>query len=163
MTENLQALLQQSIEEVLEKMFFIRSLAALGDNTVESQDGVMVRLAFGGEAAGSLRMRVTAAMARSISADFLGLEESELTGNQVGEVICELANMICGSFLSRVACTAAFRIGAPQLIEDIEFSNPASQESGSAASHSVDTGEGSLTVWVNTEIPECSSAKRHAS
>ena len=45
------------------------------------------------------------ATASSVAGDFLGEDETALAERQVEEVVCELANMICGSVLSRVEST----------------------------------------------------------
>ncbi|HVX67697.1 MAG TPA: chemotaxis protein CheX, partial [Bryobacteraceae bacterium] len=49
--------------------------------------------------------------------NFLGAEdESGIQEEQVGEVLCELANMICGSVLSRLAGDLAFDLSHPELV-----------------------------------------------
>ena len=72
------------------------------------------------------------------AADFLGVDEGELTGHQVGEVVCELANMICGSVLSRMESAATFRIAPPKLADCAEDrAQSAALAAEKAASHSV--------------------------
>src|SRR5271165_6215349 len=92
--------LAESLDEVLEKMFFVRSLGELAGPA--SGPVTAAHLTFEGDPPGSLTLRMTPAAARSVAADFLGEEEAELSPKQIGEVVCELANMICGSVLSRV-------------------------------------------------------------
>jgi len=108
----------ESLDEVLEKMFFVRSLGELD----KAADGpaLTAHLDFEGDPRGSLTLRVTAAAARSVAADFLGADESELSEKQVGEVVCELANMICGSVLSRVESSAVFQLAAPRIVPPSE-------------------------------------------
>src|SRR4051794_38968597 len=110
----LDAALQESVDEVLEKMFFVRSLGDVASTADEPE--CIARLSFEGEPSGWLALRVTAHAARSVAADFLGEDEGELSDGQVGEVVCELANMICGSLLSRVERNATFRLETPQLV-----------------------------------------------
>jgi CheY-specific phosphatase CheX len=163
MFEDLQVLLEQSVEDVLEKMFFIRSLEEGLYAPGSTSDAVMVFVTFDGAATGSLLLKVTRDAARSISADFLGTDDSELTGPQVGEVICELGNMICGAVLSRVDPAGAFRISPPQQITDAQFKAASVDRHTDRARHSMEIAGGHLTILMNTETPVCSTAEKHAS
>jgi CheY-specific phosphatase CheX len=163
MFENLQTLLEQSVEDVLEKMFFIRSLGEGLDAAHPTSDAVTVLVDFDGAATGSLLLRVTRDAARSISADFLGTEDNELTGQQVGEVICELGNMICGSVVSRVDSSGAFRISPPRQIADDQFRAKAAERHCDTAWHSMEVAGGTLTISMNTETLICSTAEKHVS
>ena len=163
MFEDLQVLLEQSVEEVLEKMFFIRSLEEGSEAPGPASDAVKVYVAFEGAATGSLQLRVTRDAARSISADFLGTDDSELTGPQVGEVICELGNMICGAVLSRVDPAGAFRISPPQQIADAQFDAASVDRHSECARHSMEIAGGHLTILMNTETLVCSTAEKHVS
>ena len=147
MSDSLQLVLQQSVEDVLEKMFFIRSLGDAEEGPGLAEGEVAAHLAFDGEPSGSLTLRVTRAAARSISADFLGTEEEDLSPQQVGEVVCELANMICGSVLSRIESAVTFRLAQPELGVGGEREEP----EGVSARHSVEIGGGNVTVAIRTE------------
>ena len=82
-----------------------------------------------GARSGEFRVAVAPAAARSVACNFLGAEdESEITETQVGDVICELANMICGSALSRLSGDLAFDLSHPEL----------------------DAGDGDLAGWPET-------------
>jgi CheY-specific phosphatase CheX len=150
MSDSLQVVLRQSVEDVLEKMFFIRSLGEAVEPGLPEGD-VKAHLTFDGEPSGSLTLRVTRGAARSISADFLGAEEGDLNEQQVGEVVCELANMICGAVLSRVESAVTFRLAQPELGEGDEPGEPAPEASGQNALHCVEIGGGYLTVAIHTE------------
>lgn len=151
MTEKLPALLRESLQDVLEKMFFIRSI---GDGDISSEDAkepVAIRVDFEGAESGTLLLQVTPNAARSISADFLGTEECELADQQVAEVMSELANMICGSVLSRVDTISTFRIGAPHVyaMANRPLTTTRSVE------QSFDIAGGRLTILLTTEVPLC--------
>jgi len=79
-------------------------------------DAIAVELAFDGERSGSMCLRLTAGVAREIAADFLGMEGAEISADQISEVARELANMICGSVLSRVGSAATFCLGTPRIV-----------------------------------------------
>jgi len=142
--------LQASVTDVLEKMFFIRGL---GGGEEPAGGGVITaHLAFRGEPSGSLTLRIGAPGARGIAADFLGAEEAELSDREVGEVVCELANMVCGSVLSRVESAATFRLATPRLVDPHEI--PPGEAS---AEHTVEIAGGVMVVSLETEATECSS------
>ena len=146
--------LRESVDEVLEKMFFIRSL---GDAAGGSSGPEMIaHLTFEGNPSGSLTLRAGLAAARSITADFLGAEDIEVSDEQVGEVICELANIICGSALSRIESDYHFRLASPVLV-----SMPPGVR-GAACRCAVELYHGALAVTMNMEEPACSRAEEFA-
>src|ERR1039458_2358066 len=109
--------LRDSVDEVLEKMFFAETLGeASGPDGDSLADTITVELTFQGEPSGSMCLRLTADSAREIAADFLGLEGEEISSDQISEVVRELANMICGSVLSRVESAATFHLSVPRIV-----------------------------------------------
>lgn len=150
----LNAALRDSVVDVLETMFFVRST---GDSRGEASAGdIVARVHFEGEPSGNLTLRMSALAARSVSADFLGEEDWNLAEHQIGEVVCELANMVCGSFLSRVESNATFRLDTPCLAsidadcEPADVRQPVAHRSR-VASHSMEIAGGALRVFVETE------------
>jgi len=159
MTEQLSEALRQSMEEVLEKMFFVRALEEPPEPALSPARGLLARLSFEGDPSGRLTLHISEEAARSISADFLGKDEWEVTAEEIGEVICELANMICGSILSRVESGASFRLGPPRL-EESSPDEPAAEEG--CVIHRTAVGQGTLTVALQTETPVWTTAARSA-
>src|SRR5271169_5617214 len=119
--------LAAAVEEVLETMCFT-SVFGSGEGAAPApgEDGVpgeadagppacTAELRFEGNPSGGCRVSVSRKLARVVGAGFLGLEEMEVTDSQTEEVVCELANMICGSVLSRLEREATFRITHPEL------------------------------------------------
>ncbi len=137
MTDSLEAVLRGSVADVLEKMFFVRSLGEETGNAAAREEEVLVHVGFEGDPSGSLSLSVPGATARSISADFLGVEEEELCRRQIGEVVCELANMICGSVLSRVESSATFRLATPYLVSSSDDGENFGVQAHHTAAHSV--------------------------
>lgn len=147
-----------AIQEVLERMFFVEATGA-AEAGGAGADAVAVRLAFEGHPPGSLRVRVAPQPARSLAADFLGIDLGDISTAQVESVICELANMICGSVLSQLECGKTFHLGAPS-------GEPAEQpedESGEAIRYTVEAGGGPLSVILKTEGPICPASEESAS
>jgi hypothetical protein len=151
-------ILRQSVEEVLEKMFFVTPVepAISPPGSAPGSAETVVRLRFEGRPSGVLDLRLTTSVARSIATDFLGEDAGPLSDQRIGEVVCEMANMICGSVLSRVEDGTVFRLAPALILAPAEDTRP---EPAPAADgmlfHAVGIGEGSLTVVMNTERPEC--------
>jgi CheY-specific phosphatase CheX len=152
--------LRDSVDEVLEKMFFTQTMGECPVDPAEGQgaDEIAVSLVFEGEPSGLFLLRLTTAAARQIAADFLGIDEPEVSEIQTSDVIRELSNMICGSVLSRVESAATFQLGAPQIV-------PASEEIAGSLSNTrycVQLSNGRLTVNFGTGIPICSQPAQSA-
>jgi CheY-specific phosphatase CheX len=153
----LQWVVHESLADVLEKMFFISILDETPDTVpLPLQEEMAVRVGFEGKPSGSLTLQLNRVVARSIAGDFLGVEQQELSDSQVGEVTCELANMICGSVLSRVESAVTFRLHAPEIV------NPDQTPAG-AAIYSVPLGPAAIKVAMVTEAPICPPAAESAS
>jgi CheY-specific phosphatase CheX len=141
----IQRALESAVEQVLETMCFTSVVASSeGGDWSEGRftPEIAAELQFEGDPRGGFRLGVSKKLARALGAGFLGLEEAEPSDSQAGDVVCELANMICGSTLSRLEDKATFRITHPELI---------SQERGASCGGGgvnrwFDLGEGILTV-----------------
>jgi len=142
----IQGALASAVEEVLETMCFAGVLASAEGSAPPEADGVEPALAaelrFQGNPSGGFRVGASMRLARVVGAGFLGREEMEVTDTQAGEVVCELANMICGSVLSRLESEAAFQISHPELTPPGQGASCAV----AAASRWFDLGDGILTV-----------------
>ncbi len=101
--------------EVLETMFFTSTLGDAEPTGAAAADWLSAALSFRGGLRGRLRVRVPRHTARGLAAGFLGVEEAAVTAAQVGQVVCELANMLCGSVLSRLEEGALFELDSPAL------------------------------------------------
>ena len=145
--------LRTAVDEVLEKMFFAETLGECQSCDSECAAGkkLAVNLTFAGEPSGFLLLHMSASAARQIAADFLGMEEESVSAQQTSEVLCELANMICGSVLSRVESAATFHLGAPQTVAP---SVEAMMNSGGTR-YCVQLTNGRLAVHLGTGSPIC--------
>jgi len=141
--------LRDSVKDVLEKMFFVETLGESYTAAAASADQITAQLTFEGQPPGSLTMRVTSAAARQIAADFLGVDEQEVSELRVAEVVCELANMICGSVLSRMESATAFHLSTPEIVAAPE--SPATSPYSTV--YGVELANGRLGVNVTTGIP----------
>jgi CheY-specific phosphatase CheX len=145
--------LRTAVDEVLEKMFFAETLGECPccDAECASGEKLAANLTFAGEPSGFLLLHLCAPAARQIAADFLGVEEESISAQQTSEVVCELANMICGSVLSRVESAATFNLGAPEMVAP---SVEAMTNSGGTR-YCVQLTNGRLAVHLGTGTPIC--------
>ena len=141
----IQTALASAVEEVLETMCFASVLTSAAGVSPPEGGGtptITVQLRFEGSPSGGFRVSVPMKLARVIGAGFLGREESEISDSQAEEVVCELANMICGSVLSRLESKATFQITHPEptpMEQGVGFE-------GAGTSRWFDLGEECLTV-----------------
>jgi CheY-specific phosphatase CheX len=140
--------LAESVQEVLEKMFFIDALEPVQEGTQPA--GIAAELMFDGDPPGSFRLELDVQAARPVAADFLGEDAEDLSMEQLNEVVCELANMICGSVLSRIESNATIRLSKPVIVSAAE------QPQGPAgASFQAALGSGLLRAEIRMERPVC--------
>ena len=137
--------LSAAAADVLETMFFS---PVMGESTTEapaSAPWLAAQRRFSGARAGALTVRVSEGAAQVIAANFLAEETNEPSTEQVREVICELANMICGSVLSHLDRGAHFDLGPPTLVDPWE---PTPLET---ASRALDIGDGEVAVFLHMD------------
>jgi CheY-specific phosphatase CheX len=108
--------LRESVEEVLETMFFLTVEQEVEWAEVCEKEHLFAEMDFQGAAEGRLELAVSADLAPMLAGGFFGKDESELSEAEVRGVVCELANMLCGSVLSRLESGSLFALGAPQMM-----------------------------------------------
>lgn len=78
---------------------------------------LQVRVQFSGDGAGEFRMEVDNAAASSLAGSFLGTDPLVTPSDEeVDQVMGELGNMICGSFLSRYEKDGLFSLSSPEVL-----------------------------------------------
>jgi CheY-specific phosphatase CheX len=140
--------LHDSVEEVLEKMFFVQPLENPGPVAAPSAV-IAVKLPFEGTPSGALILTISAISAQEIAADFLGADPADLAAHKVTEVVCELTNMICGSVLSRVESEGTFSLGSPHLLVADAWRLDSAAPKWNAK-YTVQLAKGSLTAVMET-------------
>lgn len=142
---DVQRVFLESASEVLETMFF----TGIAEEEMEEDAASLIcaELTFHGSPSGRFGVRVPPRTARLIAASFLGLDESEVTDKQMGDVICELTNMFCGSVLSRVEEGARFELMHPE----IDPTNCDWRQIPNAVGCTLGIEEGTVTLWMTTE------------
>jgi CheY-specific phosphatase CheX len=111
--------LMAAVADVLETMCFagiVECSEEVAPSHEQPEAEFRAALEFRGEPGGNFRLAIPRPLARELGAGFLGLESTEVSETQAGEVVCELANMICGSVLSRLENKGTFHITHPELV-----------------------------------------------
>jgi hypothetical protein len=115
------ALLHSCSEHVLETMFFAPVLDEVDAAASTGSARVASRLHFHGKPSGDFEVDADPVVARSLTAGFLGLDESEVTTGQEDEVMAEFCNMTCGSALSSLGRVEYFNLETPETSRPREY------------------------------------------
>jgi CheY-specific phosphatase CheX len=113
-----QTALAEAVEEVLETMCFAMVLSS-SETAIPApagSDPVHAMLRFEGTPSGVFHLSIPVALARAAGSGFLGRDEEEISDLEATEVVCELANMFCGSVLSRLEKETIFHLSSPVLV-----------------------------------------------
>lgn len=116
---SLPELIEEAAKDALEEMFFMVVFDHAAAKPLEP-DAVCARVDFAGDACGSLTIALSRGALLEAAANFLGEEGSSLRNDQIRSVICELANIICGSAVSRWRHDGLFLLAPPALAESLE-------------------------------------------
>jgi CheY-specific phosphatase CheX len=109
----LEELLSGAVNSVLETMFF----TAVGrEQEPEESPAIAAHLSFRGNPSGDMVISLSMAAASPIAAGFLGVDEADLTEAQAGEVLCEMANMLCGWVISKIETKTSFDLAPQRLV-----------------------------------------------
>lgn len=111
-------LLATSAEKALETMFFTSLIQPPDCVSTIPPDCIWVRVPFACELPGCLQLGVEPRAARAFAANFMGIDFDEPSEEQVEQTVCELANVICGSLLSKLESQHGFQILPPELIRE---------------------------------------------
>jgi CheY-specific phosphatase CheX len=132
--------------QVLETMFFtaIHGPAEAAGSIAAAR--VAAHLTFAGTTCGALTVSVSESSVRALAANFLAMEQEDpIPASQIGCIVCELTNMICGSLLSRVKTEQHIRLSSPELWPE-DAALPAEPPS-----QSLDLGDGTIDLWLAVE------------
>ena len=148
-------LIPECCSEVLDSMYFVSVASAVirpGVSPTACDEGFVFTVDYAGDFSGRFGVSVPAAAARTLAANFLGDDESELSEEQISDVIAELSNMLCGSVMSQAATDAKFALSHPQRVPDASLT-----ESGDVLEVELETGLGNIVVWASVEGVACRS------
>jgi len=118
--------MKNSISDVLETMFFL-SLDFSNDlYLLELWDTgkdpiIAAKLSFSGPLSGYAVFCIPKKSALSITADFMGKDEQEISDDQIDGTVKEIINMIIGNTFSLYDPEAVFDLGVPELVGFHDF------------------------------------------
>jgi CheY-specific phosphatase CheX len=118
--------MKNSISDVLETMFFLPvdfddSVSIKESWDLDEEKIIAAKLHFDGPLSGYCIFYVPEKLAVSVTADFLGKEEKDISGSQAKETVKEMTNMITGSTFSLYDPEAVFNLGVPELVDLDDF------------------------------------------
>jgi CheY-specific phosphatase CheX len=143
-------ILVTAAEEVLETMFFTGVCGPAPARASLAEPHITARLTFKGTPSGALALSISERAARTLAANFLASEEDDpLPARQLTSVVCELANMICGSLLSRVTTEDRFRLSSPEALADVAANPPGQPNRSLLVGDGV--SDGSIDLWLTLE------------
>ena len=125
--KDMKTAMKNSISEVLETMFFlsldffhndadIRELWTMGKDQI-----VAAKLNFSGPLSGYAIFCIPKKSALSITADFMGKDEQEISDDQINGTVKEIINMIIGNTFSMYDPYVVFDLGVPELVAFNDF------------------------------------------
>jgi hypothetical protein len=119
------AALAAALVSVAERSFFAYAEATAPDDVVLTAGAwYEARVSFQGPFSGSMTLALPAALAHELYVAFLGLEaDAAIDADAVRDLVGELANMACGSWLTGVHATSCFDLTHPD-VQAIETAPP---------------------------------------
>jgi CheY-specific phosphatase CheX len=148
-------LIPECFSEVLDAMYFTTVLdsrpqeMAAGDSP-GTDAPIAFSLRFAGDVSGYFSILLELSTARKLAANFLGEDESSISAIEAGEVAGELANMLCGSVMSRVEGEHKFVLSHPEAV-----ALPPVVGTGDEFVCRLATDSGDVTVWIALEGDLC--------
>jgi len=121
----LTAAMKTSISDVLETMFFVPlefSDTVRRDDrwSLDEKDMVMSKVSFTGPLNGYFVLSVPLDMARSITGDFVGRNEDNVSQKEIEGTVQEIVNMMAGSTFFNYDDQAVFSLGIPEVVHLLE-------------------------------------------
>lgn len=139
---DLEDVFRDSAAEVLETMFFT-SVSQPMEMSI-SEPGIETRMQFKGDSDGEFGLQISVKTARAMARSFLASDE--ISDQQVGDVVCELGNMLCGAVLSRIDRNGQYRLLSPEL--HCRLRNPVADDRAALRQHWLSTDEGNVSMWI---------------
>jgi len=144
--------------EVLDAMYFTTVNGEIPLDWVDPEAPVQTEppvtlsysLHFAGDISGNFGLSIEQESAHSLAANFLGEEVGDISSKEIHEVIGELANMFCGSVMSKVEGENKFVLSHPEEIGAVP-----NVGDGDILISKLDTDGGVITVWVAVEGKPC--------
>lgn len=102
-----------AVNQAMEAMFFDAAAPVPDCGHGEAPDCITVCLWFHDAVDGEFMLTTPLATATALAANFMGLEPDDVDRSQAEQIVCELANIVCGSALSRLEPSTELRLSPP--------------------------------------------------
>jgi chemotaxis protein CheY-P-specific phosphatase CheC len=157
--KDMRTAMKNSISEVLETMFFLsldffHNDADILDLWTMGKDQILAaKLNFSGPLSGYAVFCIPKILALSITADFMGKNQEEISDDQINGTVKEIINMIIGNTFSRYDPDLVIDLGVPELVAFNDFLKELS-DSEKKFSIVVETLENYLAFQMNLRIDD---------
>jgi CheY-specific phosphatase CheX len=126
MKKILMTAMKTSISEVMETMFFLPiefgRKATLAQCGMDKKNTMACRLAFKGDASGSVFLLAPEGSVVEMAENFMGESRDHLTSEHLSGTLTEMLNMACGNALSKTDSKVPFELGIPEMMDRSEIS-----------------------------------------
>ena len=148
--ETISEALGTSAQTVLETMFFVVPEGDAQPSYYQEPPLLHAGVTFRGEWCGTLELTAPLNSAKTLASSFAGVSDpEELTEEEAAEVIRELANMVCGSTLSKLGGNKIFDLDSPKMLDSPIFASAA--PSTTTTTRALDLGFGVVAFTLQIE------------
>jgi len=143
--------LDQKLAEVAEQTF--ESLAFMFSMPEKAEHTVAVSIGFSGPAEGKLFVWMPQSSLPTLATNMLGMDDGdgEPTAAQQHDSLKELANVICGNLLPKVAgVRAVFQLGQPEIIPDGAIAEVPEQRPAGKTHITLDSGNADIELYIDS-------------
>lgn len=137
---------RRAVAEILESMCFIVFEGEVPLPARVGRDWVARKVNFQGPRRGSFGIYSPLSTARAAASNFLGEEPDQVADEDAGEILGEITNMACGTFLGLTHAKKYFDLSTPQA-DDPWVQTPGTRR----MSQAFDMKEGVLVAWLEME------------
>ncbi|ACN16520.1 hypothetical protein HRM2_34450 [Desulforapulum autotrophicum HRM2] len=126
MKKRLMTAMKTSISEIMETMFFMPvefgREVTLTQCKMDKKNNLACRLAFTGDASGSLILMAPEILMAEMAGNFMGEPSENLSEDHISGTLTEMLNMVCGNALSKTDSKVPFELGIPRMMDTSEIS-----------------------------------------
>ncbi|HZU25592.1 MAG TPA: chemotaxis protein CheX [Bryobacteraceae bacterium] len=105
--------LDAAVNETMEAMFFDAAAPVREGECCAGADMVTVCLWFHDAVDGEFMLAAPLPTAMALASGFMGVDNEQVQRRDAEQIACELANIICGSALSRLEPSSELRLSSP--------------------------------------------------
>jgi CheY-specific phosphatase CheX len=145
-------MLAQVAEDVFSLMAFIMPAEEEEPAAGDGRGRLVARIAFSGPLDGSLVLSVSAGVPAAVATNMLGLDNPDsISPQQCRDALQELANVICGNLLPRIAGSRdVFHVFPPCILSEDQLAEAAGRDPQAKVKLRLDCGWAELALFVGS-------------